>query len=225
MNIRPATPADAENVGPALYHAFCGVADRHRFPHDFPSAEGAMQLARMCVGSPDILGFVAEAEDGRFLGSNFLWRQDAICGVGPISVVPDAQGRGVGRALMGAVIEAGKDAAGIRLVQDAFNTASLSLYAGLGFEVKEPLVLMQGSPTGAAASPDTRVRPLEGRDHAACGELCRRVHGFDRSVELGQVAQVFPSVVAERDGRVVAYMAAPPLWNLNHAVADTDADM
>ena len=43
--------------------------------------------------------------------------------------------------LMEAVIERGKSAAGIRLGQDAFNTASLSLYSSLGFDVKEPLCL------------------------------------------------------------------------------------
>ena len=43
---------------------------------------------------------------------------------------------------MQAVMEDGKNAAGIRLVQDAFNTVSLPLYASLGFEVVEPLVAL-----------------------------------------------------------------------------------
>ncbi|MBV9470875.1 MAG: GNAT family N-acetyltransferase [Abitibacteriaceae bacterium] len=116
MNIRPVTPADAENVGQIMYQAFCGIADQHNFPHDFPSAESAVQMAQMCIGSPDIIGFVAETESGEFLGSNFLWRQNSICGVGPITVAPDAQTKGVGRALMQAVVEAGRDTPGIRLV-------------------------------------------------------------------------------------------------------------
>jgi predicted N-acetyltransferase YhbS len=226
MNIRPVTPSDTKNVGQTIYNAFCGIADRHNFPHDFPSAEVAMQMAQMCVGNPDTVGFVAETEGGEFLGLNFLWRQNSIYGVGPIAVAPGAQTKGVGRALMQAVIETGSDAPGIRLVQDAFNTTSMSLYASLGFEVVEPLVVMQGTPVDKdSASPETQVRLLEEKDHDACGELCQRIHGFDRSKELKQTAQMFPSVVAVREDRVVAYASALNLWHLNHAAAETTDDM
>jgi len=221
MNIRPVTPADTDNVGRVIYKAFCGIADKHNFPHDFPAGEVAMQMAGLCIHNPSITGFVAETEGGEFLGSNFLWRQNSIAGVGPITVDPDMQSKGVGRALMEAVIEAGKDAPGIRLVQDAFNTTSMPLYASVGFDVVEPLVVMQGVPTGeGVADTGTVVRRIEECDYEACGDLCRRVLGFDRTEELKQTAQMFPSLVAERDGRIVAYTSAPNLWHLNHAVAD-----
>jgi predicted N-acetyltransferase YhbS len=225
MNIRSVTTADAENCGRIIYKAFCGIADRHKFPRDFSSIESAMQIAAMSVNSPNVVGFVAEA-DGKFLGSNFLWRFNEIPGVGPITVDPDAQATGVGRRLMRAVIEAGRDAPGIRLVQDAFNTTSMPLYADLGFDVVEPLVLMQGAPQGETApSANTEVRPLEEKDFAACGELCRKIHGFDRNNELAQIAQMFPAFVVESDGRIVGYAAAPTFWQMNHAVAETVEDM
>ena len=72
MNIRPVVSANTENVGRVLYKAFCGIADLHNFPHDFPSAEVAMQMAGMCIQNPSIVGLVAEAENGALLGSNFL---------------------------------------------------------------------------------------------------------------------------------------------------------
>ena len=227
MNIRTVTNADAENCGRIIYEAFCGIADRHNFPHDFPSIEVAMQMAGMCVNSPNVVGFVAENEAGEFLGSNFLWRQNEIAGVGPITVDPDRQAKGVGRRLMQAVIEAGRDAPGIRLVQDAFNTTSMSLYAGLGFDVVEPLVIIQGAPNGETSSSATqlKVRPLDEKDLEACGELCEKVHGFDRRNELKQTAQMFPAFVAERENRIVAYAAAPNMWHMNHAVAETTQDM
>ncbi|BCM94437.1 hypothetical protein IAD21_06344 [Abditibacteriota bacterium] len=226
MNIRPVTPADAVQVGQTVYDAFCGIADRHNFPHDFPSADSAMQMAQMCVHSPDLMGVVAESEDGEFLGSNFLWRQNSIYGVGPITVAPDAQAKSVGRGLMKAVIEAGADAPGIRLVQDAFNTTSMSLYASLGFEVVEPLVFMEGIPAckNQGAS-ETHVRLLEEKDYDACGELCQRVHGFDRNAELRQTAQMFPAFIHIRDDRITAYASAPNFWQLNYAVAETTGDM
>jgi hypothetical protein len=178
----------------------------------------------MAIGSPDIYGIVAEDKNGKFLGSNFLWEHDSIKGVGPITVDPDIQAKGVGRRLMEAVIERGKNAPGIRLVQDAFNTASMSLYASLGFEVVEPLVIMQGNPISESSS-NIQVRPLEEKDYDESAELCRKVHGFDRKNELKQIAQMFPSFVAVRENRIVAYATAPIMWQLNHAVAETTEDM
>ena len=224
MNIRPVTIADTENCGRVIYKAFCGISDRHNFPHDFPSLDAALQMAQMSIANPDIDGFVAE-EDGHFLGSNFLWRQNRIAGVGPITVDPDAQARGVGRRLMQAVIERGKDASGIRLVQDAFNTTSMSLYARLGFDVVEPLVIMQGTPAGEASSQKREVRPLTEKDLDACAELCRKAHGFDRNNELKLIMQMSPAFVAVRDDRIVAYAAAPLFWQMNHAVAETTEEM
>ena len=224
MNIRGVTTADAENVGQIMYKAFRLIADRHNFPHDFPSVESAFAMAEMAINNPDIVGFVAEDDGERFLGSNFLWKQNRIAGVGPITVDPEAQAQGVGRNLMRAVIEAGRDAAGIRLVQDAFNTTSLPLYANLGFDVVEPLVIMQGVPKGEP-SREMKVRRLEEKDFPACVELCQTVHGFDRSRELEQFSQAFPAFVAEREHRIVAYASAPTLWQMNHAVAETTEDM
>ncbi len=219
MNIRPATPADTEACGQIIYQAFCGIADRHNFPHDFPSAAAAAQMAQMAINSPDVVGFAAE-EDGKFVGSNFLWKQNSVAGVGPITVNPNVQSKGVGRKLMQAVVEAGRDADGIRLVQDAFNTTSMSLYASLGFDVVEPLVIMEGNLTNAAVASSVEVRPLEEKDFDACGELCRRVHGFDRNNELKQITKMFPAFVAVRENRIVAYASAPIFWQMNHAVAE-----
>lgn len=224
MNIRPVTAADTENCARVIYSAFRGIADKHNFPHDFPSIESATQMAQMAIGSPDIYGVVAEDDNGKFLGSNFLWEHDAIAGVGPITIDPDAQAKGVGRRLMQAIIERGKDAAGIRLVQDAFNTTSMSLYASLGFDVVEPLVIIQGNPAGEPSS-KAEVRPLEEKDYDECAELCRKVHGFDRNNELKQIVRMFPAFIAVRENRIVAYATAPIIWQLNHAVAETTEDM
>lgn len=224
VNIRPITSDDTENSARVIYSAFRGIADKHSFPHDFPTIESAMGMAQMAIGSPDIYGIVAEDENGKFLGSNFLWEHDAIKGVGPITVDPNVQAKGVGRSLMEAVIERGKDAMGIRLVQDAFNTASMSLYASLGFEVVEPLVIMQGIPIGEASS-NAEVRPIEKKDYEETAELCRKVHGFDRKNELKQIAQMFPAFVSVRENRIVAYTTAPIMWQLNHAVAETAEDL
>ena len=225
MNIRPITTADAENCGRIMHEAFCSIDDLRKLPRDIPNVELGMQLAQVCINTPEIYGIVAEDESGKFIGSNFLWEHDAICGVGPITVDPNVQSKGTGRRLMEAVIERGKDAPGIRLVQGAYNLVSMSLYADLGFEVVEPLVIMEGAPLGKASSNSAEIRPLEEKDLAGCNALCRKVHGFDRANELKQISQMFPSFVAARDGRIVAYTSAPVSWQMNHAVAETTEDL
>ncbi|CAN5794593.1 hypothetical protein BH20ACI3_BH20ACI3_06070 [soil metagenome] len=125
---------------------------------------------------------------------------------------------------MEAVIERASGSAGIRLVQDSYNTASLSLYASLGFDVKEPLVMMEGELQGDIAS-GTEVRPIKDEDFRVCAELCRKAHGFERTGELKNTPPFLTSFVAVRDGRVTAYASAPHFWALNHAIAESEENM
>jgi predicted N-acetyltransferase YhbS len=223
IQLRPVTAADVEACGRIIYEAFKGIAERHNFRPDFPSPEMATEVAHFLFGHPSVFGVVAES-DGRVMGSNFLTQGDAIYAVGPITVAPEAQGQGLGRLLMEAVLERGAGAQGIRLVQDSFNTASLSLYASLGFEVKEPLVVIEGAVTSTPFT-DIEVRPLKDEDMEACAELCRRVIGTERTSDLNGMRQNFTPLVAVRGGRVTAYGSALHFWPLNHAVAETAEDM
>lgn len=223
VNLRPATPSDAEACGRIIYEAFKGLADRHGFPPDFPAPEAATELAQAFISHPAIFGVVAE-EDGRVIGSNFLSEGDTIRGVGPITVAPERQRGGIGRRLMNSVLERANGAEGVRLLQDAFNMGSLSLYASLGFEVREPVVVMIGRPTGAPVA-HTTVRRLTEQDLDACDALCRRVHGISRASELKDAARFLAPVVLERSGRLRGYMTAPTFWIANHGVAEGDEDM
>jgi GNAT superfamily N-acetyltransferase len=221
--IRPAAADDAEACGPIIHDAFKGIADAHGFPPDFPSVEAGRQLASVLIAAPSVFGVVAES-DGRVVGSNFLAEGDPIRAVGPITVEPALQGGGVGRRLMEAVLERAGGAAGVRLVQDAFNTRSFALYASLGFEAKEPLLLMRGAvrsgPTHGFA-----VRPLTTGDLGACADLCAAVHGAERTAELRDALRSFTPFVVERGGRVTGYLSAATFWLTNHGVAETEADM
>jgi predicted N-acetyltransferase YhbS len=223
VRIREATAADAEACGRIMHDGFKAISDRHNFPPDFPDVEAATGLARAFIAHPKIFGVVAE-DGGRVVGSNFLSEGDAIRAVGPITVEPRRQDNGVGRKLMQAVIERGKGAAGIRLLQAGYHMRSLSLYASLGFEVREPIVVMSGRPRSASAR-DAAVRRMTAADVAACDALCLRAHGISRGNEIADAVRMFAPVVIARDGRITGYLTNPTLWMMNHGVAESDADM
>jgi predicted N-acetyltransferase YhbS len=222
VEIRPATPEDAEQCGSVCYSAFTWISELRRFPPDFPTVAYAQAVIAHLIESPSVYGVVAEGE-GRIVGSNFLDERDAIRGVGPVSVHPDFHGRGIGRSLMEAVLARGADAESVRLLQDAHNPASLSLYTSVGFELKEPVALVSGSPS-SRPSGALEVRPLEPNDVERCASLCRAVHGFERTNSLREASSFGPRV-ALSDGRITAYTSSLTAWPVGHGVAESEQDM
>jgi predicted N-acetyltransferase YhbS len=223
VTLRGVKPGDAEACAQILFDAFGAFHDHHRFARDFPVLEAATGMMAMSIPHPSIWGVVAEI-GGRVVGSNFLDERDPIRGVGPITVDPGSQDAGVGRKLMEAVMERGAGAPGIRLLQDAFNMRSLSLYESLGFDVKEPAVVVNGKPRSGPVD-GVDVRPLEEGDLDECEALCEQVHGFGRANELRDAIHAFAPFVAIREGRIVAYVSSATFWPLNHGVAESENDM
>jgi ribosomal protein S18 acetylase RimI-like enzyme len=223
ITLRNTTANDASDCARIVFDAFGGIARQHNFPLDFPAREMADGFMQAWTAHPKIFGMLAE-ENGKTLGCNFLDERNSIGGVGPIVVDPAAQGRGIGRLLMLAIVERGRAMRGIRLVQDAFNTASMSLYTSVGFDVREPLALVSGKCTTPPPA-DARVRSMTEADIAQCNQVCKRAHGFDRGGELADALKMFKPHVLERNGKIVAYASAPWLWVLNHAAADNLRDM
>jgi GNAT superfamily N-acetyltransferase len=223
ITLRPPESGDVDELARIVYEGFGDIHDRHGFARDFPTPETALGMMSSWVPHPKVWGVVAEL-DGRIVGSNFLDERDSIRGVGPITIDPKVQNAGIGRRLMEAVIERGRDAPGIRLVQDGFHMRSLSLYTSLGFRVTAPCIVMSGRPrSGPVAGVD--VRPLEQADLDACAALHTHVHGFDRSGALRDALRAFEPLLAERNGRIVAYACSPAFWPMSHGVAETDEDM
>jgi GNAT superfamily N-acetyltransferase len=223
VTIREVQPSDAETCAQILFDAFGDIHDHHRFRRDFPALEAAAGLLGMWIPHPAVWGVVAEL-DGRVVGSNFLDERDPIRGVGPITVDPAGQNAGVGRRLMSAVLERGRDARGIRLVQDGFHMRSLSLYTSLGFDVTASCILMEGRPRGEPEE-GVEVRPLTEDDLDECGALSVGVHGFERTGALRDAIGPFNPYAAVRDGRVVAYASTLTFWPMAHGVAESEEDM
>jgi predicted N-acetyltransferase YhbS len=223
ITLRPPRPDDAAACGDILYRAFKTLADRHDFPPDFPSVEVGQAVMAMLIAHPGAYGLVAES-DGRVVGSNFADRRSPVIGIGPISVDPDIQNRGVGRALMQATVDhfTERKAAGIRLHQAAYHNRSLCLYTSIGFQAREPVSVIGGPPLGIRF-PGYDVRPAAAADIPPCNALCRRVHGFERDGELRDAIATGTATVVEHLGAITGY--ATDIGFLAHAVAATNRDL
>jgi predicted N-acetyltransferase YhbS len=225
VEVRPIEGRDVDTAGRIAFEAFAGIADRHGFPRDFPTEASARELVSAFTEHPSIWGIVAEV-DGRVVGSNFLDERGPVRGLGPITVDPSDQAGRVGRRLMEAALGRARGAAGVRLLQDSFNTTSLALYVSLGFEVVEQVALVAGVP-GGPMDPGLEVRPLAPGDLWACEQLCRAVHGFDRTAELRDALEApeLTPVVAHRGGRLVAWATTFADFGLACAVAGSEDDL
>jgi L-amino acid N-acyltransferase YncA len=138
MIVRPATADDAEALaaiyGDAVLHGF------GTFEEEPPSAAD-MDGRRRAVQDQGLPYLVAEA-DGRVLGFAYAgpFRPRAAYRYtleDSVYVAPDAHGKGVGRAVLAAVIAA-CEALGVRqlmaVIGDSENAGSIGLHRAMGFE-------------------------------------------------------------------------------------------
>lgn len=178
--IRPAVAADAEALA-AIY----GDNVLHGFGtfEELPPSAAEMDQRRRAVLEQGLPWLVAE-QDGRVLGYAYAapFRPRAAYRYtveDSIYLTPEAVGRGLGRALLSAVLEA-CEAMGLRqvvaVIGDSQNAASVGLHRALGFEPAGvgrnlgfkhgrwlDVVWMQKSLNGGdATAPDAKGLPLTG---------------------------------------------------------------
>jgi GNAT superfamily N-acetyltransferase len=220
VQLIPAEVQHVSELGRICYEAFKDIADRHGFTPDFPSVQYARRVIGMVVERKDFYG-VAAIVNGELAGSNYISFTDPVAGVGPITVDCAFQGRDLGRALMQDVIDYARrnNIARVRLLQDAFNTASISLYASLGFDVKHAVAEIL---LNAAVRADATVRPVRADDIEALDAICQKNYKTSRKNELAAAvrAELSP-VLRERGGKFSGYLI-PGIFG--HGVAETPDD-
>ncbi|HKW30400.1 MAG TPA: GNAT family N-acetyltransferase [Verrucomicrobiae bacterium] len=220
LELIPPEPQHIPELARICFEAFKGIHDRHAFPRDIPNIELATHIIGLFLSGKNFHG-VAARVDGRLVGSNFISCMDPVGGVGPITVDPAYDGRGVGRALMKSVLDYARQngIAEVRLQQDSFNTKSFSLYASLGFDLRTPIGLMDAK---AAAAPDPTVRPATAADLPALEELSRRLYKCVRRGEIAMLMDLkIPVFLRECGGKVIGYFIP---GFLGHGAAETESD-
>jgi predicted N-acetyltransferase YhbS len=223
IKLRKGTAADAAACGVICYEAFKSVNSAHNFPPDFASAEEGRELMTMLLSHPGHHSVVAEL-DGRVIGSNFMDERASIYGIGPITVDPTVQNRGVGGQMMRYMVDraANRQAVGVRLLQAGFHNRSLCLYSLLGFRTREPISILQGAPLNHKIAGHD-VRAASPPDVAACNEICRTVHGFDRGGDLEEAIVRKTASVVEHRGRITGYTTGVSF--VAHSVAESNTDL
>jgi predicted N-acetyltransferase YhbS len=223
IELIPARPEHLPELSRICHLAFNTLHEHHRVPPAVPTEEVGRLIIGGVLPRADYVGTVA-VDGGRVVGSNFLLLADEVCGVGPITVDPTVQSRGIGRRLMQWAIDEARRRRGslphVRLFQEAVNTASLSLYASLGFRWRDAAALMQPKP---AEADDLSIRPMTADDLPHVERLSARHYGYSRSNDAAQLLKMsLPAFVRERGGRAVGYQVATLF---GHASAETDDDL
>lgn len=222
-HLREAQSDDIAACGAVMYEAFRDIAERHGFPPDFPDADTAAGLLGMLHEAPGFDAMVAE-EDGEIRGSIFVSRRSRVGGISVLTIHPGAQDRSLGRQLMEQGMQRlhAQGHGRQQLIQAAYHNRSLCLYAKLGFVATDTLSNMTGAPVRAEI-PGRSVRTAEERDAAACNELCRNVHGFDRAGEVANAIEQGSAQVVERDGRITGYTTG--VGFVGHGVGESNEDL
>ena len=148
-------------------------------------------------------GIVAQRA-GRVLGTVMAWRHgEDFATVGMVIVASDAQGQGVGRTLMEAMLG---HLAG-RTVLLTATAAGLPLYEKLGFVETGVVHQHQALAPGVAVAegiPGGRVRTMGRSDHGL-GDLYSRASGMDRTALFERLAANAHTVVLTHDDQTVGF--------------------
>lgn len=171
------------------------LSSEQKWPHRVEDWEMLLSLG---------FGYVAE-RDGEVIGTAMAWLYGTTAAtLGMVIVSPRAQGMGIGRRLMAAVLN---DLGDRTILLNATDDGA-PLYRKLGFENIGPVFQHQGAAFAvpmAELIPDERVRPLGTKDMATLRDLARRASGMDRDALLDALVPGAQGVVLTRSNEPVGF--------------------
>ena len=185
MTLRPMHAGDL-----AALH---GLAQQMSWPHRM---EDCAQM--LALGA----GIAAVDADGSTIGVGLRWSFGRDVGtIGLMLVAPDRQGRGIGRALMTALIA---DSGSRALMLNA-TAEGLPLYEKLGFVSTGLVKQHQGRLSVPPPAPEVPLRRVVPADHAALCALDAAVFGADRSDLIGRLLASGDAWLVDRAGQPAGF--------------------
>ncbi|WP_176595994.1 MULTISPECIES: GNAT family N-acetyltransferase [Sphingobium] len=176
------------------------LSHEQKWPHRIEDWEMLFQLG---------FGYVAERDgpDNRreVIGTAMAWLYgDDAATLGMVIVSPRAQGMGIGRRLMDAVLHD----LGDRTVMLNATDEGMPLYRKLGFAPVGPVFQHQGAAFAvpmAELIPDERVRPLGSKDMDVLRDLAAQATGMNRDALLDALVPGAQGVVLTRSNEPVGF--------------------
>lgn len=148
-------------------------------------------------------GLVAADQAGAVVGTALWWGYGPdFAMLGAIIVAPECQGRGIGKRLLGALL----DEAGARTLQLNATPDGRPLYEAFGFRTVGGLRQHQGEVRFRGAPP-AEVRLAAEGDWPAVAALDRQATGLPRQALLESLRRQGGAALLERDGRALGYAA------------------
>lgn len=178
--------------------AMHGLAQQMSWPH---RPEDCAQL--LALGE----GIAAVDGDGSTIGVGLRWSFGRDVGtIGLVLVAPERQGRGIGRALMKALIAD----SGARALMLNATAEGLPLYEKLGFISTGLVRQHQGRLSVLPPAPDVPLRRAVPADRAALCALDAAVFGADRSELIGRLLASGEAWLVDRAGQPAGFTILRP---------------
>jgi GNAT superfamily N-acetyltransferase len=150
---RPATKEDFFQINRLIQSAFDGLLKEHGFWDISPFASSRLPAPAPAGPFPwfelglreDRNGFWVAEVEGRLAGVTLSWVRGSLWYLAHLFVLPDQQGRDIGRSLMERAMQYRKEPeiTNRALVTLAYNPVSISLYSRYGIYPREPLYWME----------------------------------------------------------------------------------
>ncbi len=142
----------------------------------------------------------AARQDGSLVGTGLCWTFGETAGaLGLVCVARAQQGKGLGRLLLGRLL----DALAERQIVVFATEAAVQLYEGLGFRACGRVRQQQGAafqPRLMPLRPGQRIRPIGRSDPATLAALDEAATGMDRGPLIGALLNAGTGVVLDQDG-------------------------
>ena len=139
---RPANFDDIPAVSQVNQAAINDLNRRHGFQEFTPSPPSPLYTFSL-KEEPE--GFWVAEDNGVIAGYSISWVRGSFWFLYDLFILPDYQGKGIGRSLIEKALEHGRQSkiANRGLITFAYNPASISLYIKYGIYPREPLYLME----------------------------------------------------------------------------------
>lgn len=201
MELRATTVGDLPTLHTLFLASIGGVFRRHAFDPPEPPLEvfAAQQSHVLATGR----SVVAE-RGGEVVGFAAAWSRGGDWFLASLFVAAEAQGGGIGSALLDAVWDESTERR--RTITDAIQPVSNALYGRRGLVPVAPVLALSGLPTRG----ETPLACVGDASAATLAAIDRVAYGFDRALDHDYWQRTAAVRVWSRDGDPVAYSYAWP---------------